>query len=578
MRRNILNYCREFVLALLITFLFNACGGGGSSSEQSGTGPAPTPESQAVTGYGQVEVTSSPYSFKVETTSSGSIELGLLAVNRLKNPSLNGGIVVSELLTGESFIISPDGTGYLSYSDHFDRNYRGRRQVVPPGEEWEDIRYLAGVESLPKILVDANVSGTDVLALNTKENAIGWSGTIVYTFNPGLPFKSFRFRSRNGKQKTTLSDTGAGIEVLGSVDGENWTRLWQSPGPGEGISLDIDLPGTLLGAEKLYIAFRSDEAILNDFVVSGEVDASKLSGITAIKDGINIFEYSDGADSSHQALIYWKGNNIVSSQSGTSAPAYPSDSPVVNDSDAELTILFPERTGITLLKSSEGGIARIGELFVNERRLLNSIPGESGNLFSLVLFREGEVGGVTDWEAYLSERSAISGYCENLQWPQRGGRQIYEIPLSEAVYKGASIQGGTVYLSFVMTDQGQKAEIILELRPADWTINGKSYKGLGWRLNLTGMRNAAYLKVREPVYTIYGNWTFQQTWGHWYEYQADLSSSYNIPEKWYFADAQPYYLSAGPSGAMLGFFDDILAAKVEISEDSGRHILDLEIP
>ncbi|HFB98249.1 MAG TPA: hypothetical protein ENJ62_03830, partial [Bryobacterales bacterium] len=199
--------------------------------------------------------------------------------------------------------------------------------------------------------------------------------------------------------------------------------------------------------------------------------------------------------------------------------------------------------------------------------------GGTGAAPALEVLTPGTVGGVTDWKAYLRERKR-----NEMRWPRRGGRTIRRVSLEQAAYLGSAVSGKQVSLRLQVSEGGETGELTWVFTPVTATLAGRNYAGLSWKARLSGLERAAWLRVVEPVRLRYGDWSFHQTWGRWYEQRIDFLTELAIPVKWYFGEIQPYYFAGGPGGAAVSYFERAVGAEVELRQDGAVHLLDVRVP
>ncbi len=533
----------------------------------------------------QLEVTESPATITLEASEPTDIRLGILATDKLVAPTIAGSALAGELLTDSVLIVQPDGTASFAYSDLFSRHFRGRQQHLAPGEDLEHLLNLPDGYPRPKVLLDTHSLDVEYLIFDSEGDHLWWAGEIVYKFDLGLPVTDFRLSSADGRRKTMIGDpawqeAGRGVEILASNDGTTWTEIWRSHGRGEVSEVDAEFPSSLLGYPTAYLKFRGEEHMLFDLHVSAELDASELASILHLEAGSTDLEFTDAANSSHQAIIFWQGSGVRRSATDTDQLEYPASQPQVVESEDGITILFPEQVGISLQRSPGKGITGIQRLFVGQRAVLSAPPVTITPPW-LDTLSDGEVGGVTDWAAYLEERAAINEGIpeEEWRWPQRGGRETHTLDLDGAEYLGYRADEGSVAIRTRVSDGDVTGEMEWIISPVSRELGDRSYSGLGWKVKvMEGLGQATTLRVMEPAVIRFGDWAFAQTWGDFIETGVDFSTPFNVPEYWYFGDTQPFYYAGGPGGSVVSFFDTPVAAQVAIAEEAGRHLLNLRVP
>ncbi len=516
---------------------------------------------------GQAEITQSPQTVTIRGATASDLELGVLAVDRLAAPALNGRQLMGVMPTGASLVLRTWGTAAFSYTDNFQRHFRGRTQAAEPGEEFENLLALPADHPKPKVLLDAYRLPSEILALHTRGDALGWNGDLIYKFDFGMPVREFRLATAGGK--TLIHDTGGGVEISLSSDGETWSQVWSSPGGKDNVEVEASLPEALKGARTIWLRLRAVEAILAALHVSAKLDAKALAPVFCPDGGEMQVVFSDAPESSHRAVVFWRGRGVETSGGAAGAPSYPEDRPSVTETQERITIAFPAKVAVSLRRSSEGGIAGFDGLWIGDEEILAG-PAPAPELEVL---SPGESGATVDWKAYLQERKQ-AGYV----WPRRGGREIRKVSLEKAAYLGSAAGSDEASIRLQVAEGGETGEMTWTFTPVEKMLGGRTYVGLSWKVRLSGLERAAWLRVTEPVRLRYGDWSLQQTWGRWYEQQIDFLSEQAIPSKWYFGDAQPYYFAGGLRGAVVSYFDRVVGAEVAVNQDGDRHVLELRIP
>ena len=534
--------------------------------------PAMTRAAGASWSFAQAEITASPQTVIVDSSQGVQTTLGLVALNRLSAPVINGQRLVNSMLTGSILSLSPSGQLTYTYRDNYSRSYRGRGQYLPQGALVEDLLTLPQGWQGPKILNDAYRIDTSTLVMASTLDAVGFIGEITYEFDFGLPLTAISLAGGDGSLKTSVGDAGEGFEILGSTDGVNWRSLWSSVNGEIEQEVDFTLPNEFVGAQKLYIKFKSNRGILWSFYLSATLDGSGLVPLAQLVQGQNQFQFSDAASSSHEATLLFKVEGTTLSALPTSSLSYPTDTAQVVETDDAITISFPQQVAISLARSSANGISGIKAIYLGENCIARA-TGSQGAAPVVEVVSDGEIGGITDWGSYLIQRRD-----NGMRWPSTGGRSITKLSLANASYLGTQVQGSSVVLTLGLSNNDQSGTLTWRLTPLAVTYGTATIRGLVWDIKISGMDQAAWFSIREPLVPRYGNWVFQQTWGRWYEQQTDFLSLFSIPLKGYFSDSQPYYFSSGAGGTAVAGFNRAVAAQVTITEEDGRRYLDLRIP
>ncbi len=519
----------------------------------------------------QVEISASDQSVLLHSDSNTQLTLGLMAIGKIYNPTINGIRLVSAMLTGALFEVGPGGMTKYTYHDDFSPVFRGRSQYIPAGTDVEDLLHLPEGKAVPRVLMDASVDSVSALVMDRGENGIYWVGDLIYEFDFGLPVTGLSLSSTNGELLTKIVDQGGGASVSLSSDGVNWIQVWSSPGGGS-HSVETQLPDSLKGATRIFVKFSGNEAKLISFFLQAQLDGTSLMPLISVGQGEVHFQYSDSSDSSHRAHLFFKGDGISLLSGDTQTISYPSEAPSLAIDQESISILFPKHIMIRFVRSSSGGISALEELVVADRLIMKDSGLRSG-VPALTVVGDGSVGGVTDWASYLEERAA-----NGMEWPRRGGRGTRTLPLSDATLADARVDGQTVVLTLSFPSEGDNATLQWRFSAVDTSAVGHTFSGVSWSVEVHNVPGATWFNILEPVRAMYGNWAFQQTWGRWYEAQIDFIAPFTIPEKWYFADSQPYYFTGGRQGIFLSGFDRVTAAKVKVVDEDGYHYVDVSLP
>jgi len=536
---------------------------------------------------GQFEVATSPASVTLEAPRPTVIRLGILAINGLVAPAINGRRLAAELPIGSVLVLRPDGTAVFAYSDLFLRNFRAREQLAGRPDEQRAVGLRGGIEDLlrlpagapkPKVLLDIHKLDVRNLHFNRHEDILWWTGELTYKFDLGLPVKAFRLASLDGRRKTTIGDwewekVGRAVTILASSDGETWTEVWRSHGKGGRREVEAKLPPSLLGRRVVYLKFHGQgNNVLFDLHVSAELDATALAPVLELGAGANRLEFTDAAASSHSAVLFWEGEGVRASVLPVEHRRYPRLRPRVIEGDEAVTVLFPQRVGIAFQRRGKA-IAGIRSLFVRQRDVLSAAHNAAIPAPSLEVLSDHEVGGVTDWAAYLKEREANKG-----KWPRRGGREVRTLGLDGCEYLGCRVGWRSVTVRTRVRDGEETAELDWILSPVRMRLGGRRYRGLGWKVRLKGLEGAAWLRIVEPAAVRYGDWAFEQVWGNFIEGRLDFVSPFAVPWRWYFGNAQPFFFVGGPGGAVASFFDRPVCAQVAVAEEAGRLLVTSRVP
>ncbi len=537
-------------------------------------------------GIVQHEIQSSSTDVTLETEQATTVDLGLVAVNKLVGPTLGGKRLAVSLPTESVLRVSPDGTASFAYADMFSRHFRGREQhLIGPegnsipdgGDGIEDLMSLPVGAAKPKVLLDAHRLDVEGMVFNGSDDVLWWDGDLIYKFDFGHLVQAFRLSSSDDTLVTTVGDwdwqaNGNPVEIFAATDGSDWVEIWRSSGEGGMTEVVASLPDSFPQTETVYLMFRGSENALLDLYISADLNASAVAPILSLETGATTLRYQDDIASSHHAVLFWEGMSIK----GPTVPdaiVYPKDAPEVREERNTISVLFPERVGVLLERGAANSIIGMQDLLVDQHNLLSTPMGNTTPRPTLQMLDDGVVGDVTDWEAYLVEREANGG-----EWPARNGRAIRDIELSSSVYTGHRIEGNSVVLTTMLTDGDATGTLEWVFTPTQMRVGDQTHRGVGWKIRVNDLPQAKALRVIEPATARYGGWTFAQHWGNFIEAPLDFSTPFQTPERFLFADIQAFFFATHPDGTVTSYFDTPVAAQVQLAAEAGRILNTMIIP
>ncbi len=498
---------------------------------------------------------------------NGDRLFGILAREALDEPRLGRLLLVGRLPAGASLRLRGDGTALFGYAGLL--GGRLRDSWLTPVDDPDEIDLLdpANAAAVPELLEEARRDGLNALLHVREADAVLWSGDLVWRFDFRRQVRSLRLASADGSAATRVGDLGSGLEIAFSADGARWQTVWRSPEPVDETSVTAELPTSLRGARAIWLRLRSPEGALRELHVSAELVAEDLLPVLQGPDAVAL----RSASRSTKRAILLEGVRPVQADTGAADFRFPESSPSVVEREDRIRVLFPDRAGIELARNANGGVIGIRRIFVGDRALVDALPRAlDGGAMALEVLEPGEVGGVSDWKAYLREREA-----RDMVWPRRGGRRLHIRPLSAYRYLGAEVADGEVVLRFA----GARGErLALALASLTEELDGRRHRGLAWQLRTAGIAGAVGLRVVEAAVAEAGAWNFQQLWGRWIERRTDFETLFSLPRSWYFADSQPFHFQTGPQGTRIATFDRAVAARVAVAEEAGRLRIEASIP
>ncbi len=547
--------------ALLVATQLNGC------SAQKAAAPTQVPTANTVR---QLEIGASPSVVAFNAKAATTASVGLYAVGKLVEPQLEGVRLADEMLPGSSLLMAPDGKLTFSYADSFSTPFQKMRQYDADGL---NLLELDAEQPRPKILDDAHQLNVTSLELGIDGGILWFDGEIIYRFELGRPLSAFRLQSADGLQKTVITGPNK-AQVLASSDMKEWSLLAESDEKSPTTELSTSLPASLLTSGTVYLKLKGKRNGLVQLFVSAELAAPELAAPLSFAKGRSERRYTDAQSSSHKALLYLP--NAADERVGLVAAAplsYPDKTTVTEDGD-QLIVSFAEQVELRLQRAPGKGIRNLASLRVGQQQLLAASATVSAPAMTLDLLSDDSVGNMSDWKAYLLERQAAQG-----QWPPKGERVWRSVRLDEAEYLGYKINDdNSVTVQTQITDQSTVADVDLVIAPRKAKIGANDYRGLAFKLNVSGLPQAGWWRYAEPVVTRYQHWSMQQTWGSFVEARHDFTAPLVVSAKYYNGDAQPFFFMAGSQGAMVSYFDEAVAARVAVAERADRVFNVVRVP
>jgi len=527
---------------------------------------------------GDLKVETSPYRFVLSSPKEQRVELNVVAIHKLRDVAMNGQRVAESMPTESALSIRPDGRAFFTYSDLFLRDFRGREQILNSkdgsGEPRERFLCFPKDAKPPKFLIDVWRVNAPHLFMNCREDILWWTGELIYRFDFAFPVVSFKLESPDGR-KTMVGDwewekVGRAVKIFASTDGESWRLIWQSHDKGGRTPVDAELPPELKGARTVFVKFWGQNAnVLFDLFVTAELDASDALPLLQLVKGENEFVFEDAPESSHRALVAWRGEG-VKLLARRRKFAYPSKERQVVVRDDGLAVLFPEKVGVGFSREN-GTVKGIKRITVGQRQILAPLS-EGGRAPMASVVVGGRIEPVEDWAAYLLERQKKFG--ESGRFPERGGLKIEKVPV-EGKFVGWHEDGPWVCVALRLKS-GATAEWLFA--PTSERIGGGTYSGVKWKLRLTGFGKVYEIAVEEPAAITVGDWRLAQVWGPFEEHQLGLSGEFHMPERGYFARQQPFFFLAGESGSTVSFFSSVVHAVASETREVDRIVVRTRIP
>lgn len=496
-------------------------------------------------------ISSSPFHFSLYSDRDKRISLALVAQEGLKEARLNHFLLAKDLPSGAVLLFSPDGNATFFYYDTFLRHYKGRRQFLEKGVE----NLLALPPSLPKpkCLKDIYSIKASTLYFNDWEDILWWTGELIYKFQFPFPIKELSLSSPDGLRKTTVGDwewekVGRAVHIYASKDGENWQLLWKSLPPGGVSEVDAHLPPSLLGSKMIFLKFvGQNNNVLYDLFITAKLDIRSLLPLLHLRKGRNRFRFT-----------YLSSGECTLSFEGARIKRFPLRYPKrmqFKENKEELIISFPQ--GIAIHLQREGDLLKgIGKIYIHNYQVLDNI-----SLPRLRVFK-GKVEKIKDWQGYLLQRMRNNG-----EWVRMGDGRLEELEIEKCVYRSWEVKGNTVRVNAEIKAGEEEGKLSLIFQPMEMRIEGRSYKGIGYKLQLDGIEGLVGLVVEETPKWENGDLFINQAWGEFTEARLGFLSHLELPERGYFAWNQPFIFYGGTERAILSFFGEIVYAQVQMEQE-----------
>ncbi len=522
-----------------------------------------------------VDVATSPARVDLTVADTTTSSLGVLAVDELDEPSLDGRRLVASLPPGSSVTLQPDGTALFAYWDLFDPEWRGRQpswQVLELEEGTVTVDELGDDPHPAKVATAAEAE--DMLFLLDPEGGTSfhWSGELRYCFELGRPITSLALTDPGG-EKTTTFDVPAGFTVRASVDGTDWVTLYRTEDEGTVVPT-VDLPADMVGAENLCLGFGAGDgefSAARRLYLTVGLDASDLTDLTAFAPGESSMTFTDGAGSSHRAVLFW--DNPALRRLEDPSPTAPRLE--ARREEDRIAITFPNGAEVEVATDASGRPVGIGRTSVGAVPLLAPFPGRATGLPTITII-DGDLppGEPFDWVAYRRT------FLDTGTWPSRGERTEWTIDLATARFVGLEVVDDEVVATWEVPTRQGPGRIEWVLSAANPRLAGRDFAGVAmrWRVRGPGLDRVNGLAVEFPLVVSPGDREVGQSFRTLIETEVRFNGPVPRPAAVWFEQDQSFLFVTGPGRTVVGYLQEPAAARVTTRRTAGRDRHRFELP
>lgn len=516
-------------------------------------------------GRRSVDLPPGPTRVGLVASAPGRGAVGLLAVDRLVEPTLDGVRVVQVLVPGATATVIPDGTVRFVYRDGFDPEWRGR---LPRWEEVEldegpvEIDRLADDDAPAKVATVAR--GDEMLFLRDDEGrtAFYFSGELRYCFEFGRPLRSL---SLSDGEVDTVVEVAPGFSVRVSEDGSDWTTVWTAEVEGT-VAPRVELPAALVGASRLCVAFDGGPDVfsrIEELALVAELDGTDLVGLTRHPAGDVTVAYDGGPG---RALLFWESPQLALAAEASPTPSEPQ---VTFDAEA-LVVALPNGASVTFGIDDRGVPVTLTGILVDGVVVAEAAPDADSPPLAITLL-EGDPppGEPFDWVRYRQE------FFRTGRWTPRGRRARRTVDLSAATFEGVEVVGERVVLTWNL-DSGER--LSWSLAGSDGRLAGAPVAGVEMAWRVTGDGVVESVTVDIPVLVGFGDREIGQYFRRLVEDRAELAGAPRRPEVVWFGESQSFLFVTGPGRTMVASFEEPTWARVAVRRERGRDRYRFVIP
>ncbi|NOX60944.1 MAG: hypothetical protein GXP42_03215 [Chloroflexi bacterium] len=581
-----------FFLAAFLLILLGSCGPATGPMATAQSAPPPIIDMRAarfawddpaITPYRGdriVDITASPTTMTLEVSAEVESALGLYAVDPLINPQLDGAALITKMPTESAFVIQPDGNAWFTYSDLFDPFWREREP------EWKEeiidgatmrLDRLDDDAVTAKIVRDADLSlMRDALYVLDEEQQIHfyWSGAAQYCFPFGRPVRSFTLTDPTGERKTTL-ETAVGFRIRISSGGDDWQTLWTASE--EGLQQpDVNLPEAFQGAQTLCLRFESGEdmAIFRSLYLTVGFEAQALAAtFTRFTPDQRIIQFTDDAASSHRGILFWDDPAITHSPTSI---AYE-ENIVIDETANKLSIRFPQQTLIEFHRAGWDKVGGIKRVVVGRQTLLEAPPAAGWTPIGAFTMLNGDPAPHPPYDNWNDHRDH---YMSTGSWKTTWERTQRNLSLADAGFQSATVEGNEVILTWRITDRGKTGQLALILSNGNMDLAGTNFGGVSIQVSVSGeaLYRAERFRLNFPLRMNRGDWDIAQRFRKLTEAPHSFQSPARAPVSNWFTQSQSFAFRSGPGRTALALFDRPIEARVRLSDESGRHVYEFDLP
>ena len=512
-----------------------------------------------------VDVAMAPTAVAVVASHDVETDLGILAVDTVTAPTLDGRRLVDRLPPGSSLTIRPDGTVQFAYWDLFDPRWRGREphwEALDGEEGTIRVDRVDGGTGVAKVETAASLSGEGFFVDDPdRGDVFAFEGELRYSFSFGRPVRSLDLTDPAGHR--SLFDVPPGFEVRVSADGDTWTTLWSAEGEGE-TEPKVTLPPGLEGAEGLCVAFAGGEgfAVARRLALTVVFDAGDLTELTRFPPGPRTLTYNDSAQSSHRAVLFWSDPGL-GGPSESAAAEEPR--PVVDEGDGRLTVTFPAGTRLRLRLDAAGAPVGIVRADAAGITILAGRADDPADLPTLTrLGPASHPGESFDWEAYRRT------FYETGVWPSQGTRDVTTFDLAAADFEGVSVEGDEAVFTWAVDTADASGRVQMIVSEEKESLGGGEFTGLGVRWRVSGLPAVEQVGFSFPMLLQPGERSISQTFRRLEEETVTFGGPPRRPAVAWFGQSQSFVFTTGPGRTVVAAFDTPLWATVTSVRDGGR--------
>ena len=525
-----------------------------------------------------VDISSPNTRIRLLTISPEQTAIGLLAVAPLKNPSLDGVTLMGHMPTESTLVLNPNGYAVFSYHDLYDPYWNHRQP------QWRELQLEEGtiqVDSLAdnilpaKVATDAVETGNGFFLLDPEGRiTFHWSGNLKYCFDFSHPLESFALTDPSGRHRTILT-ADPGLEISLSDGSGQPITVWHSRGEGK-HQPDIVLPAALRQSRTLCVNFTAPEdtyPAIEQLYLHARLRMPAAERLTRFPAKGRTLIYSDAAESSHRALLFWENGNITVPT--TSPLQYPEDKPEIREQNELLQVRLPGQVLVEFFRKQQGTVGNLKRLIIGEKTVFKAAPGAPWTDPFTITLLEGTPNPLpVPWSSH------VENFLNSGRWTPYWQRRHRQAALHDLAFDGVRTHGNSVILRWRLTLASGPGIVDWRFAPVQTGSAGNPLTGVVMQLKVegSGLRSAERIAIRLPLAVRPGDWKLEQFFRHLVEERLDFQGPARYPEARWFAESQSFVFHTGPGGTVLGGFAAPTAAMVRQGLEAGRHMYHFDLP